>query len=204
VGLSARCGLEAWIHWSCMYCSDCTVLGLKSVEELYPSPPLGVDSAETSQLPKEKNLHRQFQYFQITQPGSSTVTPLYQLCMLVKVFAPHLHIFRGLFLFLFLPPAIQLFPFFNPNFCPTRDRIYTRKDNILPWSPGGEGVTPPPHLFTSRPRFNVPTDHHLFISPNLILFFTSSQIFPTALIKKKIKFSSYIRKFRMELLQSYI
>ncbi len=34
----------------------------------------GVDSADTSQLPKEKNLHGQFQYFQITQPGSSTNT----------------------------------------------------------------------------------------------------------------------------------
>jgi hypothetical protein len=30
------------------------VLGFKSVEELFPSPPLGVDSADTSQLPKEK------------------------------------------------------------------------------------------------------------------------------------------------------
>jgi hypothetical protein len=57
---------------------DVIVLGFtlysKSVEELYPSPPLGVDSADTRQLPMEKNLHGQFQYFQITQPGSSTVT----------------------------------------------------------------------------------------------------------------------------------
>ncbi len=74
--LSARCGLEAWMPWSCI---DVTVLGFKSVEELYPSPSLGVDSADTSQLPKDKKLHGQFQkYFQITQPGSSTVTPLYQ------------------------------------------------------------------------------------------------------------------------------
>ncbi len=45
--------------------------------ELYPSPPVGVDSAtvNTSQLPKEQNLHDQFQYFQMTQPGRSTVTP---------------------------------------------------------------------------------------------------------------------------------
>jgi hypothetical protein len=68
-------GLEDWMHRSCI---DVIVLGFKSVEELYPSPPLGVDSADTSQLPKEKNLHGQFQYFQITQPGRSTVTPLYQ------------------------------------------------------------------------------------------------------------------------------
>ncbi len=36
------------------------VLGFKSVEELYPSPPLGVDSADTSQLPKEMNPARQY------------------------------------------------------------------------------------------------------------------------------------------------
>jgi hypothetical protein len=53
-GFSARCGLAVWMHWSCI---DVIVLGLKSVEELYPSPPLGVDSADTSQLSKEKNLH---------------------------------------------------------------------------------------------------------------------------------------------------
>jgi hypothetical protein len=41
--------------------------------ELYPSSPMGVDTADTSQLPK--NLHGQFQYFQKTQPGSSTATP---------------------------------------------------------------------------------------------------------------------------------
>jgi hypothetical protein len=74
--LSARCGLEACMHWSridvIVYC------GFKSVEELYPFPPLGVDSADISQLPKEKNLLGHFQYFQITQPSSSTVTPLYQ------------------------------------------------------------------------------------------------------------------------------
>jgi hypothetical protein len=44
-GLSARCGLEAWMLWRCI---DVIVLGFKSVEELYPSPPLGVDSADTS------------------------------------------------------------------------------------------------------------------------------------------------------------
>ncbi len=65
-GLSAGCGLEAWIHWSCI---DEIVIGFKSVEEFYPSLPLGVDSVDTSQLPKEKNFHGQFQYFQITQPA---------------------------------------------------------------------------------------------------------------------------------------
>ncbi len=51
-----------------------SLLVVLSVEELYPSPPLGVDSVDTSQLPMEKNLHGQFQYFQITQPGSSRYT----------------------------------------------------------------------------------------------------------------------------------
>ncbi len=68
-------GLEAWMPWSCI---DEIVIGLKSAEEFYPSPPLGVDSADTSQLPKENNFHGQFQYFQITQHGSNTV-PLH-LC----------------------------------------------------------------------------------------------------------------------------
>jgi hypothetical protein len=39
--LLAGCGLLAWMHWSCI---DEFVVGFKSVEELYPSPPLGVDS----------------------------------------------------------------------------------------------------------------------------------------------------------------
>jgi hypothetical protein len=72
VVLSAGCGLEAWMHWSCIYV---IVLGFKSIEEFYPSPPLGVDSADTSQLPKEKKFHVQCRYIQITQPGSSTFTP---------------------------------------------------------------------------------------------------------------------------------
>jgi hypothetical protein len=38
VVLSARCGLAAWMHWSCV---DLIVLGFQSVEEL------GVDSADT-------------------------------------------------------------------------------------------------------------------------------------------------------------
>jgi hypothetical protein len=63
------------MYWSCI---DEFVIGFKSEEELYASSPLGVDSADTSQLPKEKNLHGQFQYLQKTQPSSSTVTPLYQ------------------------------------------------------------------------------------------------------------------------------
>jgi hypothetical protein len=72
--LLAGCGLLAWMHWSCI---DEFVIGFKSGEKLYPFSPLGVDSAVTSHLPKEKKLLGQFQY-QMTQPGGSTVTPLYQ------------------------------------------------------------------------------------------------------------------------------
>ncbi len=46
VALSAGCGLAAWMHWSGI---DVIVLGFKSVEELYPSYPLAVDGADTSQ-----------------------------------------------------------------------------------------------------------------------------------------------------------
>ncbi len=53
----------SWMHWRCI---DEFVIGFKSVDELYPSSPYGVDSADTSQLLKEKNLIGQFQYFQIT------------------------------------------------------------------------------------------------------------------------------------------
>jgi hypothetical protein len=65
----------AWMHWSF---TDEFVIGFKSVEELYPSSPLGVDSADTSQLPQENNLLGQIQYFQIDKPGSSTIEPLFQ------------------------------------------------------------------------------------------------------------------------------
>jgi hypothetical protein len=43
VVLSVRCGLAAWMHLSCI---DEIVLGFKSVEEMYPSPPLGIDYAQ--------------------------------------------------------------------------------------------------------------------------------------------------------------
>jgi hypothetical protein len=45
VVLSARCGLAAWMHWSSI---DEIVLWFESVDELYPYPPLGVDSADSS------------------------------------------------------------------------------------------------------------------------------------------------------------
>jgi hypothetical protein len=50
-------GVLAWMLWSYI---DEDLLGIKSLEELYPSPPLGVCIEDTSQLPKEKNLHGLF------------------------------------------------------------------------------------------------------------------------------------------------
>jgi hypothetical protein len=44
VVLSASCGLEPWMQWNCI---DVNILGFKSVEELYPSSPLGGDSLDT-------------------------------------------------------------------------------------------------------------------------------------------------------------
>ncbi len=71
--LSARCGLAALMRLNCI---DVIVLGFNSVEGLYPSPPLGVDSADPSQLPKEKNLHGLYS----TSKYSPAVAPLH-LCM---------------------------------------------------------------------------------------------------------------------------
>ncbi len=55
VVLSASCGgLEPWMQWSCI---DVNVLGFKAVEELYPSPPLGVDSSDTiANCPKKRRI----------------------------------------------------------------------------------------------------------------------------------------------------
>jgi hypothetical protein len=78
VGVCFFCRLDVGLQVGCNGAVLMSAIGFKSVEELYPSPPLRVDSADTSRLPQEKNLHGQFQYFQITQPGSSTVIPLYQ------------------------------------------------------------------------------------------------------------------------------
>jgi hypothetical protein len=48
--LLAVCGLVAWKRWSCtcIYEFVCSRVYNKSVEELYTSPQLGVDSADTS------------------------------------------------------------------------------------------------------------------------------------------------------------
>ncbi len=53
VVLSAGSGLAAWMHWSCI---DEFVIGFKSVEELYPSSPLGVNtnSATPANCPRRK------------------------------------------------------------------------------------------------------------------------------------------------------
>jgi hypothetical protein len=61
---------------------------------LLPHWELAVRTVANS-LPKEKNLVGQFQYFQITQPGSSAVTPLYQLRRFLKFYV------------VFFPPLLQ-------------------------------------------------------------------------------------------------
>jgi hypothetical protein len=45
------------MHWRCI---DEIVIGVKSAEEFYLSPPLRVDSVDTNKLPKEKNFHGEF------------------------------------------------------------------------------------------------------------------------------------------------
>jgi hypothetical protein len=52
------------------------VLGFKSVEELYPSPPLGVDSADTSHTDQGEEFAWTIPILQITSPA---VVPLH-LC----------------------------------------------------------------------------------------------------------------------------
>ncbi len=69
--------LKACLHW---ICNAVFVVDIKSVKELCHPPPLGMDSMDTDQPPKGGggfawtiNTH-----LQITQPGSKTITPLYQ------------------------------------------------------------------------------------------------------------------------------
>jgi hypothetical protein len=45
-------GLASWMQRSCI---EEFLIGFKSIQEFYPSSPLGVDNADTRQLPKEKN-----------------------------------------------------------------------------------------------------------------------------------------------------
>ncbi len=59
-------------------CIDDILLGFQSVEELYPSPPLGVDRADSSHFSQLDCPGRRFcmdnSNFPLTQPGSSTIT----------------------------------------------------------------------------------------------------------------------------------
>ncbi len=45
-------GLASWMQRSCI---EEFVIGFNSIEEFYLSSPLGVDSSDIRQLPKEKN-----------------------------------------------------------------------------------------------------------------------------------------------------
>ncbi len=69
--------LELVFVWSKI---DEFVFGLKSVDELCHSPPMGIGSADTSQPPKGEICKDKSHYLpsKVTQPGSCTVTPLYQ------------------------------------------------------------------------------------------------------------------------------
>ena len=60
-----------FLHWSRI---DEFVLGLKSVDELCHSPPMGIYSADTSQPPKGEICMDKSHNVQVTQPCSSTVT----------------------------------------------------------------------------------------------------------------------------------
>ncbi len=78
--LSAEYGLAVWMHWRCI---DEIILGFKS-GRLYPSPPLGVDSADNSHLPAPLRgiCMDNSNYLilpQLNNPArcSSIVTPLY-------------------------------------------------------------------------------------------------------------------------------
>jgi hypothetical protein len=73
VVLSAGCGLVAWYALHGAVLISLYVIGLTVSRGIVFFSPFEFDNAD-----KEKNLHGQFQYLQITQPDSSTVTPLYQ------------------------------------------------------------------------------------------------------------------------------
>jgi hypothetical protein len=60
------------LHWRDLW------LGLKSAEDLSHSPQWGSTVRTLINRPMERFAWTNHIYFQITQPGSSTVTPLYQ------------------------------------------------------------------------------------------------------------------------------
>ncbi len=59
-------------------CIDVLVVRVKVSRVIVSFYPMGIDSADTSQTPNGENCMDKSHFFQITQIGSSTVTPLYQ------------------------------------------------------------------------------------------------------------------------------
>jgi hypothetical protein len=76
VGVGLMWTWSLFLHWSRI---DEFLLGLKSVGELCHSPPMGIGSADTiANRPRGRFAWTNHINFQVTQPGSSTVTPLHQ------------------------------------------------------------------------------------------------------------------------------
>ncbi len=67
-------GLESCLFWSCF---DVIVVKVKAAEELCHSPHLGSTVRTIINRPMGRFARTNHIYFQITQPGSSTVTLLY-------------------------------------------------------------------------------------------------------------------------------
>jgi hypothetical protein len=81
VGVGLVWTLSLFLHWSGI---DEFVLGLKSVDELCHSPPMGIGIVRTlANRPRGRFAWTNHINFQITQPGSSTVTPLYKFRRLI-------------------------------------------------------------------------------------------------------------------------
>jgi hypothetical protein len=75
VGVGLMWTWSLFLHWSRI---DEFVLGLKSVDELCHSHPMGTGNADANQPSKGGFAWTNPSNFQVTQPGSTTVTPLHQ------------------------------------------------------------------------------------------------------------------------------
>jgi hypothetical protein len=73
---TVRGGLAAYLFWSCI---DVIRLWLQSTGEFCLSPQWGSTVRTLVNRPMGRFAWTNHNYFQITQPGCSTVTPLYQL-----------------------------------------------------------------------------------------------------------------------------
>jgi hypothetical protein len=82
VGVGLMWTWSLFLHWSKI---DEFVLGLKLADELCHSPPIGIDgSADTiANRPRGRFEWTNHINFHVTQPGSSTVTPIKKIISLV-------------------------------------------------------------------------------------------------------------------------